>query len=465
MIIKSKKLAYDSNGNIVPRFITKCIEEHLKDTDRLQKLYNYYIGKQSILNRKKSSEFVANNKGVYNHAKNIIDTSVGYVFGQPIQYNNLPEEVEQLFILEDEDSHNVTIGTDMAIYGRAVELLYLSNDLTDKTLPYVVRLNPINSFVVYDTDLKNTPIMGITYSENRDIEDNFINYTIIVYTTDYTYNFSTIDLKAGTLTLQDIEINQFGCIPILEVYNNEFEQGDFEPVIGLLDAYNILMNDRLNDKEQLADAILVIKGICLGDNDEEVSTTKNWIRDNGLLAFEDNEASAEYITKTFNETDIEILKKAIITDIHKITHIPDMSDENFVGNSSGIAMAYKILGFEQLGINKERAFKQLLRKRLIVMAQSPTMTFNVADVDIKMSRTLPVDKSFKLDELQRTEGILSLETRLKNYDPELDVTEELKRIQAEKELEARTMANAYNTLQFPNNNKPIEEDMSNNKDE
>ena len=99
------------------------------------------------------------------------------------------------------------------------------------------------------------------------------------------------------------------------------------------------------------------------------------------------------------------------------------------------------------------------------MSQSPTMSFDVADIDIKMCRTLPVDKAFKLDELQRTEGTLSLETRLKNYDPELDVTEELKRIQAEKELEARTMANAYNTLQFPKNNEPIEEDSSNNKEE
>ena len=61
--------------------------------------------------------------------------------------------------------------------------------------------------------------------------------------------------------------------------------------------------------------------------------------------------------------------------------------------------------------------------------------------------------------------LLVLIQNLENKEEKLDVKEELKRIQEEKDLEARTMANAYNTLQFPKNNEPIEEDMSNNKDE
>lgn len=33
-------------------------------------------------------------------------------------------------------------------------------------------------------------------------------------------------------------------------------QGDFEQVVSIIDAYNIVMSDRVNDKEQFVDAIL-----------------------------------------------------------------------------------------------------------------------------------------------------------------------------------------------------------------
>lgn len=57
-------------------------------------------------------------------------------------------------------------------------------------------------------------------------------------------------------------------------------------------------------------------------------------------------AKAEYLTRTFDENGVEILKKAIEQDIHKFSHIPCMSDESFGGNVSGVAMEFKLLGME-----------------------------------------------------------------------------------------------------------------------
>ena len=57
-----------------------------------------------------------------------------------------------------------------------------------------------------------------------------------------------------------------------------------------------------------------------------------------------------------------MLKKAIKDDIHEFSKVPCLTDENFVGNASGVAMKYKLLGFEGLGKTKERYFKRGLRK-------------------------------------------------------------------------------------------------------
>jgi len=42
----------------------------------------------------------------------------------------------------------------------------------------------------------------------------------------------------------------------------------------------------------------------------------------------------------------------------KISMVPNMSDENFVGNYSGVALRYKLLTFEQAIKNKERFFEK-----------------------------------------------------------------------------------------------------------
>ena len=62
--------------------------------------------------------------------------------------------------------------------------------------------------------------------------------------------------------------NLFGAVPIIEYRNNEERQGDFEQLISLIDAYNLLQTDRISDKEAFVDALLVTFGFGL-DTDED----------------------------------------------------------------------------------------------------------------------------------------------------------------------------------------------------
>ena len=137
-----------------------------------------------------------------------------------------------------------------------------------------------------------------------------------------------------------------------------------------------------------------------------------------------------------------------------------MLDENFVGNSSGIAMKYKLLGLEQLGNMKERYFKKGLRTRFRLINNVMNLKNKglvLADISIRMKRNLPVDKLEQLQILQGTDGILSLRTRLKQYDEEIDVDNEIKQLDEEKKKNMENMSNAFNP--YPDNfneDKPLD---------
>ena len=62
------------------------------------------------------------------------------------------------------------------------------------------------------------------------------------------------------------------------------------------------------------------------------------------------------ISYNVDETQVEVLKDAIKSDIHEFSLVPDLTDTNFVGNASGISLKYKLLGLEQLGNIKERFY-------------------------------------------------------------------------------------------------------------
>ena len=58
------------------------------------------------------------------------------------------------------------------------------------------------------------------------------------------------------------------------------------------------------------------------------------------------------------------MRKALKEDIYTFSHVPNMSDENFAGNSSGVAMEYKLLALESITKTKERYYTKGLKKRI-----------------------------------------------------------------------------------------------------
>lgn len=452
-IIKDRDLL-NEDGSISNKLLVKCIAEHKRLIERYDKLNNYYDGEHKILSRTLTTESLPNNKIVANHAEYITDMATGYVFGAPITYSgNGADELNKIFTEIDEDSHNNELALDMSIFGVGYELLYMNDD--EVPYPELAVVSPLNSFLVVDSTVKQKPMFGVTYYPKYDIEGALKGYDVNVYTDNSITHYFFTDLNNGSPEVDEPEEHFFKDIPLVEYKNNKRLKGDFEGVITLIDAYNLLQSDRVNDKEQVVDALLAVIGASLGDNEEEKVETAKLLKELKIIELDEG-GDAKWLVKNLNETEIEVLKKALKDDIHEFSKVPCLTDENFVGNASGVAMKYKLLGFEQLGRTKERYFKKGLRQRLKLMSNIENIrakNIDSSNIDITMKRSLPVDDELAARIAQETEGFISWETRIKRFDGEIDVEEERKRLEEENKKKVEDQQKMFGSYDFKNTNQ------------
>ena len=447
-IVKDRSLL-NEDGSIPIELLSKCLEDHKGLLDRYEVLNNYYDGKHEILNRVFDNENIPNNKIVCNHAQYISDMATGYVFGIPILYTGEgSEEINNIFTEIDEDSHNNELALDISILGVGYELLYMN----DEEVPYpeLAIISPLNSFLVVDNTVKEKPMFGVSYNTRLDIDNQIKGYDVNVYTDKEVIHYFFVDLNSKAPTEENREPHYFNGIPLIEYKNNKKLMGDFEGVRTLIDAYNKLQSDRVNDKEQLVDAFLLIVGQSLGDTKDEVSETVKYLMENKIIEL-DEKGDARWLVKQLNEEQTEILKKSLKDDIHEFSKVPCLTDENFVGNASGIAMKYKLLGFEQLGKTKERYFKKGLRQRLKLMSNIENIRAKHIDsskIDIIMKRSLPVDEELLARISQETSDLLSWETRVQRFDSEIDVEEERKKLDEDKKKSIEENQKAFGSYNF-----------------
>lgn len=221
----------------------------------------------------------------------------------------------------------------------------------------------------------------------------------------------------------------FGMCPVVIFKNNEDETGDFEKVISLIDAYDKMESDSLNDFEYFCDAYLALIGFT-ADADDVKSMKENRV----LLL--DKDTDAKWLTKEEHDSTIENMKIRIDKDIHKFSKCPNLSDEDFASNASGVAIKYKMVGTENLVSVKERKFKKGLQRRLeliSILQDKKYSTFDWRAIDIIFTRNLPTNDTEIANMVNTLSSIVSTETLLAQLPFVENVQDEMERIDKEKE--------------------------------
>ena len=137
---------------ITAQVIKDAIDYNEKRRPRFDLLDKYYIGDQAITHREKP-DILRNNRVMVNHAKYIVDTNVGYLLGNPVDYQVTDGiDIEPLLDIYKKQTMNdidSEIAKDCAIFGMQYEYVYADENAEPKSAVLDVR----NTIIVYDNTL------------------------------------------------------------------------------------------------------------------------------------------------------------------------------------------------------------------------------------------------------------------------------------------------------------------------
>ncbi|MBK0036689.1 MULTISPECIES: phage portal protein [unclassified Enterococcus] len=443
-IAVNREVAGDLN-NPSAELLNYCIQRHLTQTQRLERLSDYYDGEQDILKREKENDSAPNNKVLVNHAKYVVDMNVGFMVGNPIAYtSDSDKNIKPILDLYDEIdivSHDTELEKDLSTFGIGYELVYLKINKDGTTQPTIKCIDPRGIFLVTDDTVDKNPLFAVHHQPVFNLQGGISHYLVKYYNDNRVITYKCNSQGWGEYDLIKALPHYFGAVPVIEYRNNEEKQGDFEQAMTLIDAYNLLQSDRLNDKEAFVDAIMFLQGFMLADGDGEKLMKEKLLQ----TSAPPSDTAAGYLTKELDETGVDVLRDSILDDIHKVTYVPNLNDENFAGNVSGESMKYKLFGLLQLMSVKSRYMIKGLRNRMLVFEnflKIKDKSVDTTGTKIKLKPNLPINTTDIINQIVQAynAGILPLKVLL-TWLPDIDdVDEVLKQLSEEKEESMKLQA-------------------------
>ncbi len=355
VLFKERKFYIDNPMSMDDIFAV--VRTHASRAQAYRTLHDYYRGKHVILERTFDDTNKPNNKLVHNFPKLIVDNSVAYFMGKPISYTgdtNLLDKIQPILDANHVHSVDSELAKYCAEFGHGFEVYWYDNVTSELRFK---QISPENMIMCYSPDIDEVEQCAIYYKHMIDAKTSESIYKVTVYTNKFIYSF-TGNLEGRLERVGEPQEHYFGRVPVIEYIANEDRMGDFEPVISLIDAYNVACADSVNDINYLNDAYLLLKNLSASET-SDINEMKN-----NRVMLVDGDGDASWLVKNINDLHIENIKKRLVEDIHKFSMTPNISDEKFASNLSGVAISYKLNSLESKTAVKERHFTQAIQKRL-----------------------------------------------------------------------------------------------------
>lgn len=425
-----------------PEALAKIIQHFFANqVPRLRVLESYDIGSnEGILQRRERAETdKSDHRARHNFGGYIATFQNGYMFGIPVKVEHESEDIKAVIdeyaTLNDIDTLNSELGYDASCYGRAFEIHYRNKRDEDR----VAISSVFETFLIYDTSVEQLPIAAVRCPTYKNDHEDVVQVTI--YTEKEIIRYKEASAGQIVLIVDEATPNPYGTIPIVEWRNNRRRIGDYERVLSQIDLYDAAQSDTGNYMQDLNDAMLVISG----DLDAEKYSTEDIIamKRANLLLLEGGQnhlgnptpLAADYLYKKYDVAGKEAYNKRLQDDIHKFSHTPDLTDESFAQNSSGVAMKYKVFGLEQVRSIKEKYYGQAIRERYRIVSKLHT-GLSEGDLDpenlkIIFTENLPEDEWSEIKDYISVGGELSQRTLLERLSFVADATAEMDAIAEE----------------------------------
>ena len=382
------------------------------ELNRLKKLDDYYKNKnQKIRMRTFDDASKPNNKLYHSFADYIVTTNTAVFLGSPVTYSSDTRDItEYLNILNtaDEEGENIKIATACAEYGYGIQLLYLDKE-------GVLKFHTFDNkevVLIYSNSIEKNLIYAVRFWTVTTVDNIQTNY-VEIYSKE-----SIRKYRNGSLIEETANI--FTDIPIVVYENNDIRRGDFENIVSLIDAYDYIESDTINEQDYFNNAYLFFNTDYV--DTEDIKKMKE------SRVFYGENLNPQFILKQSSNN--EEIKNRIVSDIHKLSFTPDMSDNNFANNVSGVAMRYKLLGTLNNISNKQRKFKKsIIQRNKLIFEYMEIKSLTVPD-DIKIIFTinLPENVLETAQTINQLRNLVSDETLLSQIPFVTDVDKEVERV-------------------------------------
>ncbi len=392
--------------------------------NRYQENLSMYLGNHDIL-RSPNKRIGFNNKLVANLPHYIVETYNGYFAGVEPKFT-LDDDVNNSLLQDWNNTNSFVdklneISKTVDVMGRSLAFVYQNEDSETR----VAFASPDGAFMIYDDTVARDSHAFVRYWNDPEGQQHAVIY--------YANHIQT--MVDGVFV--DDAVNPYGYVPAVEFYSNEERQGVFDNVKTLMNALDKVLSQKANQVEYFDNAYLKILGLDLdqnGDGQPDVDIASNQM----IYSPDADSASAdvEFLSKPDGDGMQENLINRLISMIYQISMVANLNDEAFAGNSSGVALQYKLLPMSNMAATKERKFTQALRKFYrIVFSAGTVLNQQSADawkeIKFQFTRNLPINYSDEADTASKLTGITSKETQLSVLSFVDDPKKELERINEE----------------------------------
>ncbi len=461
-----REVIYSSEEVITKENVVKVLKDaysiHQKNSSDIDYLYNYYKGNQPILQRTKLIRSEINNKIVENHAYEIVDFKKGYVFGEPVQYVRRGEEEEvsdkiallnEYMFMVDKALQDKDLAEWFNIGGTSYRMVLPNKNYaydSDESPFEIDTLDPRYTFVVYNNGFGKRPLMGVKYIETEDRKVKFSVYTDNKY-------YEIVDDKVET---EDSHV--LGAVPIIEYPANMARIGSFEVVLGLLDALNNTISNRMDGIEQYIQSFMKFVNCDIDEADFTALKELGAIKIKGEPG---NPADVDLVSQELDQSQTQVTKDDIYQMILIICGMPDRNGANRTTGDTGQAVILRDgwSAAESRARDTELVFKssekKFLKIVLRVVRDLSHLDLSLSDIDIKFTRNRTDHLLVKTQGMQNQleAGIhpqIAIATSGLYSDPEQVYIDSIEYL--EKWKNADTGSTTSNQKPNPENNKPIE---------
>lgn len=441
--------------NLSAKIINKLLNDYRssKDYEEIVTSYEYYNNKQEILYKKRLGigevkgtreviENLPNNKIMRNQYAVLVDQKKNYLLTRPIgvssENKSYQEKLqEELFNFK---FHKLikSVGKDSLLANMGYIYPYIDKEGNFK----LMKFDPLEIIPIWEDKL-HTWLQGfIRFYKTVDYEDH--ETEIVEYY--HMWGIDRYEEVNGELVLREQEpyfmigdeIGNWGRIPLIYFRMDEQEQPLLNRVKALQDAINSILSRFMDSMdEDSRNTILVLKNIG-GHNEQDLKRIRREINRSGIIAFSSNpqtgNADVSTLSVDINIANYETVLEILIRSLIEVGRGVDTNSELFQKAVNQMTIQSLYTNIDLDANEMETEYKVSLD--ILLYFYNYYKGYDHQDVKFTFDRNILINETATIENAQRSIGVISNRTIMRNHPWVEDIAEEEKQVAKEMKEES-----------------------------